>query len=257
MFKPYRYEKKNKSYIKRNGLLRTLSPLAFFAFGLGILALKVIFPVVFSYADSHNREPVISPFNSAVISTTTVDNKVNGEDFSFNELTEKAKSHDTSQDADLLSQKSSSPKPENFYISIPKLEIYDAIVEVDSKNMDPKEALGHFNGSCLPGDGCNTFIYGHSTFKYIKNKYKEGDYSGVFSKLDELQYGDEFSIRYMGNIYKYIVDFTRVQDPKEVDPLGSPYPKSIGKHESTVELFTCTPSGTTKYRLSVVGKLVL
>jgi len=265
MFKPYRYEKKKPSYIKRlyefllksdrKTLVKVVSPVALFIVGFCVLCFKVISPIVLSYANSNNRDPVINPFNSAIISTTSKEELK--DDFTFSELNDLAKKHSETANTDYTSDsKSNTPKPENFYISIPKLEIYDAIVNVDSDNMDPKKALGHFKGSCLPGEGCNSFIYGHSTFGYLKNKYKEGDYSGVFSHLDELQFGDEFTVRYMGTTYRYIVDFTRVQDPKEVDPLGNPYPRSIGKHESTVELFTCTPSGTTKYRLSVVGKLI-
>ena len=219
-----------------------------------LLINQVLFPVVISYASNdHSKQPIINPFEESLLSVTSKVEESDTGGFVFDELDSQAKKHlaleASPQDQNL------EPHPEFMYISIPKLDIKDAVIEVDSTNMDPKKALGHYKGSCLPGDGCNSFIYGHSTFKYFKNKYEEGDYTSIFTSLEDLSYGDEFTIKYRDKEYKYIIDFTRVQNPEEVDPLGSPYPKSIGKHESTVELFTCTPAGSTKYRLSVVGKL--
>jgi len=229
--------------------------------GLYLLSNKVIFPVIYSYASDTSREPVLNPVNEIDLSYQESDTS-GITNFTFDELNEQAEKHlsatlfDEAQSNTLKMDESDTNTQDYFYLSIPKLDIYDAIVEIDSSNMNPRENIAHFKGTCLPGDGCNAFIYGHSTFKYFKNRYKEGDYSGVFTKLDELEYGDEFIIKYNGETYNYVVDFTRVQNPLEVDPLSNPYPSSIGKHQSTVELFTCTQPGTTKYRLSVVGKLV-
>ena len=123
-------------------------------------------------------------------------------------------------------------------------------------NLDPKKAIGHYKGTCLPDEACNSFLFGHSTYKNSRNRYKQGDYSAVFAHLDELKYGDEFTVKYKDKEYKYVVELTKVDRPENIDPLEQPLPRSLGKHESTMQLFTCTPSGTTKYRLSVVGRLV-
>jgi len=149
--------------------------------------------------------------------------------------------------------------PKYFYLTIPKLGIEDAKIEVNSPSLDPREALGHYSGSCLPDEDCNVFIYGHSNYTRSDEadyKYNEGDYSYIFKDLDKLEYGDEFCISFEGKPYCYIVEMTKVENPKDVNPLEEPMPKSLGNHENTVQLFTCTPSGTTKYRLSVVGRLV-
>ncbi len=237
---------------KKAALFGFLLSFGFILVGVFLLLQQVLLPVVISYANDDRREPIINPLDSSRLSVKQVQTDTKG--FSFEELNDQAEKHLALNSAPEEVDKE--PRPEHMYLSIPKLEIKDAIVDVDSTNMDPVDALGHFKGSCLPGDGCNSFIYGHSTFKYFKNQYEEGDYRAIFSRLEELSYGDEFTIRYKDKEYRYIVDFSRVQNPEEVDPLGSPYPMSIGKHESTVELFTCTPSGSTKYRLSVVGKLI-
>ena len=138
-----------------------------------------------------------------------------------------------------------------------KLDIYDAIIQTNSETLDPDTMLGHYKGTCLPDEACNVFVYGHSTHKWAKNRYEKGDYSGVFSKLDELVYGDEIFINFNNKEYKYIVDSSIIKNPEDVDPLAQPYPKSLGTHENTLELFTCTPSGSTKYRLSVLAKQIL
>lgn len=266
MFKPYKYEKKEyRSVInlpRELGILSKKSPIAvlLLAIGVSIMFVKVLLPVVKIQADSEDNIPIISPIvsnNSANLNSANLNN----DEFTFTELSDGFRDNSEYTDIDgILVKKevevSEKNVPDFFYISIPKLDIENAKVITNSTNLDPKDALGHYNGSCLPDEGCNAFIFGHSTFKSAKNKYKEGDYTAIFARLDELEYGDEFYINYDGREYRYFVALSKVQRPENVNPLESPLPKSLGKHEGTVELFTCTPSGTTKYRLSVIGKLV-
>lgn len=273
MFKPYKYEKHIEYRDPRNlprqiGQLTKKSPLAVILLATGILIMfvKVLLPVVKIQADSEDKTPIISPISSS--NSANLDSTNEGQEkFIFTELSGGFRENDDYVEIDGISQKkediekakrelSKKPIPEYFYITIPKLDIENAKVITNSTNLDPRDALGHYNGSCLPDEGCNSFIFGHSTFKSTKNKYKEGDYGAIFASLDELEYGDEFYINYDGKEYRYLVALSKVQRPENVNPLESPIPKSLGKHEGTVELFTCTPSGTTKYRLSVIGKLV-
>ncbi len=276
LFKPYTYTKKETSlsYLRSRGLIvSTLSfkikllkvgiSLCLVLTGVFILFTEVLVPVVTTYARTEEYTPVISPLpdeNGARV----VSDSSGEEAFTFKEL-----SSGFMQGIDYVEEdgivypefleekvRDREKVPNRFFVTIPKLEIYDAIVETNSTDLDPTEALGHYNGSCLPNEACNTFIFGHSTFRGSTNKYEDGDYTTVFSKLGELEYGDEFSITFGGEIYRYIVDLTKIERPENVNPLGEPLPKSLGKHTNTVELFTCTPPGTTKYRLSVVGKLV-
>ncbi len=248
-------------------IVRSTLALALFLTGLYLLSQNVIIPVFVSYAYEEQKDPIINPLQKVTLSV--LPNQASSNGFTFNELESQAKKHkeltsyDDNSNIPILTKDESDAETTNydvphsyFYLTIPKLDIVDALVEIDSGTMDPQDSIGHFKGSCLPGEGCNSFIYGHSTYSYFKNHYKEGDYTAIFSKLEDLDYGDEFTIKYKGKEYRYIVDFSKIQDPEEVDPLGNPYPNTLGKHESTVELFTCVPPGTTKYRLSVIGKLV-
>jgi len=265
MFKPYKYEKHIEYRSARNlprqlGVLTKKSPTAviFLAIGILIMFVNVLLPVVKIQADSEDKAPIISPISSSYSANLDSVNE-NEEKFTFSELSGGFRKNGDYIEIDGISQKKEEVEksvPEYFYLTIPKLDIENAKVITNSTKLDPNDALGHYNGSCLPDEGCNSFIFGHSTFKGSKNKYKEGDYGAIFASLDELEYGDEFYINYDGKEYRYLVALSKVQRPENVNPLESPFPKSLGKHEGTVELFTCTPSGTTKYRLSVIGKLV-
>ncbi len=282
MFKPHKYEKSIKyvhieeeapiivekekfnviGYIQ--GLaLKTIVSSVLILVGLYIMCTKVFIPVVDTYANSGDIAPIISPVADDVNSSLSLKDD---EPFEFKELNTSFKEvthEDLANPEDLLAEKGASeetkeegPEPEYFYLTIPSLEIEDAKVAINSTDLDPKKAIGHYKGTCLPDEACNSFIFGHSTYKTSKNRYKSGDYTEIFAHLDELKYGDEFTIKYKNEEYKYMVELSKVDRPENVDPLEQPLPRSLGKHESTVQLFTCTPSGTTKYRLSVIGRLV-
>jgi len=222
--------------------------------GIGILFQKFLLPIAISYAKVSENAPIDSPLagKNAVNLSANITSKDKG--FVFNELTEGGITHTESEHEKLENKSGVDNIPEFFYLTIPKLDIYDAKVVTNSLNLNPKDAVGHFKGSCLPNEACNTFLFGHSTFKSVKNNYEKGDYKQVFSRLNELEYGDEFYITYNGKKYRYMVDFSKIDEPLNVDPLENPYPKSL--HVNSITLFTCDPPGTTKYRLSVVARLV-
>src|SRR3990167_7537467 len=60
---------------------------------------------------------------------------------------------------------SSENRPEKFSISIPKLNINNAVVKVDS--LDFKKNLSHFPGSALPGEVGIFFIPGNSVLRNL------------------------------------------------------------------------------------------
>jgi len=213
----------------------------------------VLLPIAISYAKTNDNQPIISPVSDDKSTDIAVSNRSTNDNFVFTELS-KEQNVDEKEHVNAFSKDGVVDVPEFFYVTIPKLGIYDAKIKSNSLELNPRDAIGHFNGSCLPDEACNTFIFGHSTFKSVKNNYEKGDYREIFSKLNDLEYGDEFYINYNGKDYRYMVDFSKIDEPKEVDPLENPYPKSF--HINSVTLFTCDPPGTTKYRLSVVGKLV-
>ena len=211
--------------------------------GSVLMLFKVIVPMFNMHIDSLERAPILSP--TSELSNIVIDTK-NNTKFSFIELKDTKRA--------ILSRYQDLDLPQEFYISIPSLNIKDAVVKINSTDYDPKNALGHYKGSCLPGDGCNAFIFGHSTYEGAINRYEKGDYTAIFSKLNNLNYGDEFNIKFNDKEYRYIVQKSKIEKPKNIDPLSDPYP--TGTNKSSVTLFTCDPPGTTINRLLVTAMLV-
>jgi LPXTG-site transpeptidase (sortase) family protein len=201
------------------------------ALGFLVLGTQVILPLVFF----KTQDEVAKPFRSSVLGVATGFN-----DFEFNELEESAGIIDKSQNI-----------PEFFYISIPKLQIEDALVETNSKNLSPETSLGHYNGSSLPGKPGNAFIYGHSVLPWFFNP---NNYRTIFSTLGDLNKGDEIKIDYNNRVLTYKVESKEILSPDLVKPLENWKPKFL--NESTLTLMTCWPAGTRTKRLLVKAILV-
>ena len=141
--------------------------------------------------------------------------------------------------------------PEYFYLSIPKLRIKEAQVRANSEDLNPSTSLGHYQGTALPGQAGNAFIYGHSVLPWFFNPK---NYKTIFSTLGNLEPGDEFFITYNNQQFNYVVETTNEVHPSSVRPLDEIKPKYL--NESTVVLMTCSPPGTKLKRLLVNGVLV-
>lgn len=141
--------------------------------------------------------------------------------------------------------------PVYFYISIPKLGIKNAKVEINAPTLKPDNSLGHYTGSALPGEIGNTFIYGHSVLPYFFNPK---NYRTIFSTLNNLEPEDEIYVSYKGKTLTYVVENKRQLKPEEVNPLATIKPKYL--NDSTLVLMTCSPPGTKIYRLLVDTKLI-
>lgn len=140
-------------------------------------------------------------------------------------------------------------KINNYTISIAKLEIQNANVEVGDKDFqrsDLKKSLIHFPGSALPGDLGNPVIFGHSSLPLF---YNPKMYETIFSELPALTKGDEIVARVDGIEYVYVVYNFFTVDPDAIDVLEQKY----DKYDMT--LITCVPPGTIWKRLIVKARL--
>ena len=138
--------------------------------------------------------------------------------------------------------------PTVFYLTIPRLELYDIAVETNSVDTTPHEMLGHYKGSSLPGKRGNTFIYGHST---LPSHYDPNNYKTLFTYIPRLEAGDEIIITYNNEELKYVVEKKETFTPEDLDPL-----KWRHLHYGSVSLMTCVPPGTTHNREVVFAKQV-
>lgn len=138
------------------------------------------------------------------------------------------------------------PRTGEFVITIPQLDIEDAIVKIDSLKFDQNLSL--FPGTALPGEIGNTFITGHSVLPQFADP---GNYRAIFTKLGDLEIGDDIFIEMDGKKYHYIVQYSKVVDPRDISVLNP-----ISDSGRNLTLMTCVPPGTNLKRLVVVTTLI-
>ncbi len=96
-----------------------------------------------------------------------------------------------------------------------------------------------------PGSFGNFFVTGHSSYY----KWDPGRFKDVFALLHEVQEGDVVEVYWEGQKYEYQMHTKKVVPPTEISVLNQPTDASI------ITLMTCTPVGTNKNRLILVGDL--
>ena len=137
-------------------------------------------------------------------------------------------------------------RPQEFLVTIPKLKIEKAKSKVDSLRYDT--SLAHFPGSALPGEVGNVFITGHSVLPQFNDPK---NYRAIFTKLSDLEIGDDVYIDIAGQKLHYIVQYLKIVDPHDLSVL-SPI-SSTGRN---LTLMTCVPPGTNLKRLVVITSLI-
>ncbi|MBQ3318549.1 sortase [Candidatus Saccharibacteria bacterium] len=142
-----------------------------------------------------------------------------------------------------------SPDPK---LIIPKLNVEVPVAfdiplsEVDHSMMT---GVAHFKiagASALPGEIGNLVISGHSA----GDIYSNIQYKFIFSGLERLENNDLIYINYNSKRYTYSVFEKRVVEPTEISALTET------RTEPTLILLTCTPLGTSRYRLLVYAKQI-
>ena len=227
-------------------------PFAFSTLGVLILISQIIWPLIsFKFYD-------VTPQSS---SSSVLGYLTGFSDFEFTELKEEPAvlpSFDINLETNvpILAPSAAvnstlSNVPEFFYLTIPKLGIKNAMIETNSKNLEPDNYLGHYPGTKLPGMVGNTFIYGHSVLPVFFNP---NNYKTIFSTLDKLNPGDTFILTYNNKDYEYVVEESKVVEVADLKPRADLKPTFM--NEDTVTLMTCWPFGTTLKRFVVNATLV-
>lgn len=140
-------------------------------------------------------------------------------------------------------------KIKDFGLEIKKIDILVPIIKnVDgsdkaSYNKSLQSGVAHYDGTALPGEKGNIFIFGHSSADV------KGDYSKVFASLNDLQKDDEITVFYQNNEHKYKVTGKRIVEATDLSVLDK------GKKE-VLTLMTCWPIGTKEKRLIVKAEPV-
>lgn len=140
---------------------------------------------------------------------------------------------------------SSPSKITHYNLSIPKLKIEKAVVQIGGENLS--ESLIQYPGTALPGQYGNTVIFGHSVLPQFFNPK---NYKTIFSTLPQLKEGDEIFLDFDGIQYRYRVIQMVEVSPQDVSILEQRYDAEY------LSLVTCVPPGTYLRRLVVRAKLV-
>lgn len=123
------------------------------------------------------------------------------------------------------------------YIEIPKIDVSMPIGHgTDSDVLDI--GAGHVYGTSVPigGAGTHSVISAHTGLTTAK----------LFTDVDKLEKGDEFSIHVLNEVHYYVVTGSQVELPADADKYLQVKP---GK--DLVTLYTCTPYGINTHRLLV------
>ena len=203
---------------KRQNRLGTVLAILIFLLGLGIL----FYPVASDLWNQHRQNQLISHYTQ---STTTL----------------APEDHSALWEAAQEYNKNLSPTFRDAfmgYSEIPRISVELPIYHGTTEEV-LQHGIGHLGGTSLPvgGEGTHAVFSGHRGLPSAL----------LFSDLDQMQLGDHFSLRILGEQLLYEVDQILVVEPDEVKDL---YPV---EGEDLVTLVTCTPYGVNTHRLLVRG----
>ena len=208
-------------------------------FGLGVTALlSVIYPIVhFQLQYSRNFKQILSPLSNGFY------NKNINNSIDYTQLSNWF-AVDNNTNSTHSKELLSNSENKSYLLSIPKLGIKDALVEIGS--MDLKKSIIHYPQTALPGQLGNTVVFGHSVLPQFFNPKS---YLTIFSTLYKVSVGDKIIIKYDKVDYTYTIDDIYEIKATDFSVLDQRYD---GKYLSIV---TCSPPGTYLRRLVVKASI--
>lgn len=139
--------------------------------------------------------------------------------------------------------KSTKTKQASYTLSIPSLNIKDALVSTIDNDLSSH--LVNYGGTAVPPDNGNAVVFGHSTLPQLFNPK---DYKTIFATLYKLKVGDEFLVGVEGISYSYKIESITIVEPEDTSIFTQDLSNSF------VTLVTCTPPGTTWKRLIIKAR---
>ena len=135
---------------------------------------------------------------------------------------------------------------------IPKINVDVPVhfgISLDEVMPAMNNGVAHYRiagASAYPGEIGNLVITGHSA----GDVYSSNPYKYIFSGLERLEDGDLIYVNYNSVRYTYRVFRKEVVEPSNVASLVMETDKPL------ITLVTCTPLGTSRYRLLVIGEQI-
>lgn len=123
-------------------------------------------------------------------------------------------------------------------IEIPKINVNLPIYHGTEETI-LQIAVGHLEGTSLPvgGTGTHCVLSGHRGLPSAE----------LFTRLDEMEQGDTFMLKVLGETLTYRVDQIKIVDPDQLENI------SIDPNHDYCTLVTCTPYGINTQRMLVRG----
>lgn len=137
-----------------------------------------------------------------------------------------------------------SSKITHYNLSIPKLGITNAVVEIGGNDLG--KSLIQYPGTADPGEFGSPVIFGHSILRQF---YNPQSYISIFSTIMTLSQGDEIIINFDGVEFVYRVSDKIEVKPTDVQILEQRY------NGRFLKLVTCVPEGTFLRRGIVIAEL--
>lgn len=150
-------------------------------------------------------------------------------------------------DADLMSEYDELPTDASEVMAIIKIKKVSIQLPVYHGTSDAvlMAGIGHVEGTSLPigQDNTKSVLTGHNGVPGVDM---------LFTRLDEMEKGDRFTIQLGSTDYVYKVNKIQVMTPDDAELYS--YTRPTGK-KAEVVLITCTPYGFNTDRLLVIGHL--
>jgi LPXTG-site transpeptidase (sortase) family protein len=143
---------------------------------------------------------------------------------------------------------------QNMYVDIESIGIENITITPNVESADEdiynrylKLGVAHFKGTPLPGDGGNSFIYGHSSVESFFSRHQNLPET-IFTRLENVEVGDDVYITRDGEKIHYIVRKKKIVEATDFSILDTQGDKE------TVTLMTCWPLGIGTKRLVAVAE---
>lgn len=226
---PYRYVKARPERKKKR---LSLLPGVLLIGGIILLA-NATLPIIFYQLRSKTNfsQPLLSPMSKT-------NNQVLGEELAIDY------SKPSSWFPTALRLPPRPSKITHYTLSIPKLKIEEAVVEIGGEDL--MKSLIQYSGTALPGQYGNVVIFGHSVLPQF---YNPENYKTIFSTLPTIDKGDEILVNFDGILYRYQVNQMLEVEPSDTLVLAQYYDSQY------LTLITCVPPGTYLKRLIVRARL--
>ena len=139
---------------------------------------------------------------------------------------------------------------DKYDISIPKLNIFEATVQIDGTDLS--QSLIQYPGTAIPGNAGSTVVFGHSVLRQFYNPsiHNQRRYVSIFSTLMTIRKNDRIYVDFGDKRFTYEVDKKLEVNPEDL------YILEQRSDVKELKLITCVPEGTYLRRGVIIAKLV-